>query len=88
MGIIQNSAINLPNQIWSLGLSSPGVPGFGRTVNPISTRGADYAQQTILEPPDFQPFLRPWFVNHYQISQCYSIVDWQAINLFQYTVKN
>ena len=34
-------------------------PDFGRSVNPISTRGADYAHQMILAPPDFQTFLRP-----------------------------
>ena len=34
-------------------------PDFGRSVNPISTRGADYAHQIILAPPDFQTFLRP-----------------------------
>ena len=27
---------------------------FGRSVNPISTRGADYAQHITVAPPDFQ----------------------------------
>ena len=27
---------------------------FGRSVNPISTKGADFAHQIILAPPDFQ----------------------------------
>ena len=36
-------------------------PHFGRSVNPISTRGgADYAPTSLLAPPDFQTFLRPW----------------------------
>ena len=29
-------------------------PVFGRTVNPISTRGADYAHHSTTSPPDFQ----------------------------------
>ena len=40
-------------------------PVFGRSVNPISTKGADYAHQIIRAPPDFQTFRRPcdgtWF---------------------------
>ena len=32
---------------------------FGRSVNPISNRGRDYAHQIIMAPPDFQTFLRP-----------------------------
>ena len=41
-----------------------GTPDFGRSVNPISTRGggANYAHQIILAPPDFQTFLQPWVV--------------------------
>ena len=35
------------------------TPDFGRSVNPISTRGADVAHEIILAPPDFQTFLRP-----------------------------
>ena len=35
-------------------------PDFGRSVNPISTKGADYAHQIVLAPPDFQIFRRPW----------------------------
>ena len=31
-------------------------PDFGRSVNPISTKGADYSHQIILAPPDFQTF--------------------------------
>jgi hypothetical protein len=31
-------------------------PDFYRSVNPISTKGADYAHQKILAPPDFQTF--------------------------------
>ena len=45
----------------------PGVamapPDFGRSVEPILTKGADYAHQIILAPPDFQTFLRPCNVN-------------------------
>ena len=39
---------------------------FGRLVNPISTRGADYAHHITTCPPDFQTFLRPlnsWYFN-------------------------
>ena len=32
------------------------TPDFGRSVNPISTKGADYSHQIILAPPDFQTF--------------------------------
>ena len=38
-------------------------PKFCRSVNPIPTRGADYAHNITtrpLHPPDFQTFLRPW----------------------------
>ena len=28
-------------------------PGFSGSVNPISTRGADYAPTSLLAPPDF-----------------------------------
>ena len=36
-------------------------PDFGRSVNPISTRGGQIMPvQTILAPPDLQTFLRPW----------------------------
>ena len=34
-------------------------PDFGRSVNPISTWGTDYAHQIILAPPDFQTYQRP-----------------------------
>ena len=37
-------------------------PVFGRTVNPISTRGADYADHSTKSPPDFQTLRRPWKV--------------------------
>ena len=39
---------------------------FGRLVNPISTRGADYAHHITSCPPDFQTFLRllnSWYFN-------------------------
>ena len=36
------------------------TPDFGRSVNPISTRGADYAHQIILAPSNLQTFLQPW----------------------------
>ena len=36
-----------------------GVPDFGRSVNSILIKGAGYAHQIILAPPDFQTFLRP-----------------------------
>ena len=56
------------------GLSSlgvPGVPNFGRSFNPISTKGADYAHQIILTPPDFQTFRRPccWERNGLQLGK-------------------
>ena len=34
-------------------------PDFGRSVNPISTKGADYAHQIILASPDFQTLRWP-----------------------------
>ena len=39
-------------------------PDFGRSVSPISTRGADCARQIILAPLDFQTFLRLWDESH------------------------
>ena len=46
---------------FSAGLSEPGVatPAFGRSVNPISTRG-EFMPTTLLAPSDFETFLRPW----------------------------
>ena len=48
-----------------LGVSSPGVPGMPRhpqiladTLTLSQPRGADYAQQIILAPPDIETFLR------------------------------
>ena len=35
-------------------------PDFGRSVNLISTKGADYAHQIMLAPTDFKTFRRPW----------------------------
>ena len=57
-------------------LSSLGVPGappyFSRSLNHISTRGADYAYQIILAPPDFQTFRWPWMARiHFQLSMTY-----------------
>ena len=43
-------------------------PDFGRSVNPISIKGAYYAHQIILAPTDFQTFLRPWKENPVCIS--------------------
>ena len=37
-------------------------PVFGQTVNPISTRGANYAHHSNTSPPDFQTLRRPWSV--------------------------
>ena len=36
------------------------LPDFGRSVNLISTKGADYAHQIMLAPTDFKTFRRPW----------------------------
>ena len=33
---------------------------FGRSVNPISTRGAHYPHPVLHSPPDFQTLRRPW----------------------------
>ena len=33
---------------------------WGRSFNPISTSGADYASHITTFPLDFQTFLRPW----------------------------
>ena len=46
------TGINMP------GLSSLGVPAppeFGTSVNPISTKGADYAPHIMPPPPIFSP---------------------------------
>ena len=34
-------------------------PVLGRTVKPISTRGADYAHHSTTSPPNFQTLRRP-----------------------------
>ena len=34
-------------------------PIFGISINPISTRGVNYASTSLLAPPDFQNFRRP-----------------------------
>ena len=41
---------------------------FCRSVNPISIKGADYAHQIILAPPDFQTFRRPCLVKRCVVS--------------------
>ena len=54
--------LNVPRPVVPGGAMAP--PDFGRSVNPISTGvGTDYAYQIILAFPDFQTFLRPWFLN-------------------------
>ena len=53
--------IRLPAAHIRLVASGEAPPVFGRTFNPISTRGADYAHHsTIGPPPDFQTLRRPW----------------------------
>ena len=46
-------------------------PDFGRSVNPISTKGADHADQITLAHPDFQTFRQPctWYVDCITTSQ-------------------
>ena len=61
------------------GLPRPVIPGgaggamtppiFGTSVNPISTRGADYAHTSLLAPPDFRTFRRPC----YQVKQIWEL---------------
>ena len=34
-------------------------PGFGQTVNPISTKRTDYAHRITMSPPNFQTLRRP-----------------------------
>ena len=46
----------------AVGAGGPGGHAFldfDRSVNPISTRGIDYALHSSTGPPDFQTFLRP-----------------------------
>jgi hypothetical protein len=45
--------------VWNRGARGP--PVFGRSVNPILTRGVDYAHHiTTAPPPDFQTVRHPW----------------------------
>ena len=37
-------------------------PVFAKTINPVSTRGADCPHHSIASPPDFQTLRRPWYV--------------------------
>ena len=39
------------------GARAPPPPEFGRSVNPIQTRGADYATKTTASPPDSKSYL-------------------------------
>ena len=43
-------------------------PVFGRSVNPISTRGSHYPHPVLLAPPDFQTLRHAWiaFLRAYQ----------------------
>ena len=54
---------------------------FGKSVNPISTKEADYAHEIILAPSDFQTFLRPWFalfkIKRAQKSECVGVQMYQ-----------
>ena len=53
----------------SVGAGGAGVaavtPDFGRSVNPISTSGADYSHHITTPPPDFQTLLRPCGTYHF-----------------------
>ena len=40
-------------------------PMFGRTVNPISTRGADYARHSTTSPPKFSDLATALNSTHY-----------------------
>ena len=53
--VIMNLIIRafLALMFYSAGLSSLGVPDFGRSVNPISTGGTDYAQLITTGTPGF-----------------------------------
>ena len=45
-------------------MAEPGcLPDFGTSVNPISTKGADYAPYISTRPPDFQTLLDPCLGN-------------------------
>ena len=63
----------------------PPSPLFGKSVNPISTREVDYAQQITTCPPDFQTFLRPckWTQEHessiwlYQVISFFLVCSWE-----------
>jgi hypothetical protein len=48
----------------TFGASAPSM--FGRTVNPISTKGADYAHHTNTSPPNFRTLRRPWTMYVYR----------------------
>ena len=48
---------SLQSGVSSLGMS--GVPWHPQILEDQLTRGADYAHQIILAPPDFQTFIRP-----------------------------
>ena len=43
------------------GLGGISPPVFGKSVNPISNRGAHYPHPALLAPPDFQTLRRHWY---------------------------
>ena len=67
-------------------------PDLGSSINPTSTKGADYAHQIILATPDFQTFRRPWIVSHsrnvFKKSKNFHKVDQLDSFLFFFLSKN
>ena len=64
-----------------------GAPDFGKSVNPISARGADYATTSLLAPPDFQTFLRPCTVtSNYSHEVSITDICWLRLDFESFTL--
>ena len=48
-------------RLWACGCGDVSTPSFGSHLNPISTRGADYAHSILVSTPSFESHRRAWY---------------------------
>ena len=73
--------------LWACGRGDVSTPSFGSHLNPISTRGADYAHSILMSPPSFESHRRACCVM--STNFLFSKVFWQCPAMFcLYTSSN
>ena len=58
--------------VWACGRGDVSTPSFGRHLNPILTRGADYAHHILMSRPSFESHRRACPTQHSEIVTSYS----------------